>query len=166
MNLKTAMSLLGGGLLLSLCTACSAYRSNVAAPAPLASVAAMAPATASTQVTHDTIEVDGVEVFYREAGPKDAPTILLLHGFKSCHHVWKIAHHAGFLKPLQSLGYRHLCDHVIDALPLEEAVRRTQRDTRRFARKQRTWMRGLGFKRVEQEAEAKAMQLAAAVFAR
>lgn len=43
------------------------------------------------------------------------------------------------LKPMRSLGYRHLCDHVLDGLPLDEAVRRTQRDTRRFARKQRTW---------------------------
>ena len=30
-----------------------------------------------------TVEADGVEVFYREAGPKDASTILLLHGFPS-----------------------------------------------------------------------------------
>ena len=30
-----------------------------------------------------TVKADGVEVFYREAGPKDAPTILLLHGFPS-----------------------------------------------------------------------------------
>lgn len=55
------------------------------------------------------------------------------------------------LKPLRSLGYRHLCDHLIDGLPLDEAIRRTQRDTRRFARKQRTWMRGLGFERVTQD---------------
>ena len=27
------------------------------------------------------IEADGVTVFYREAGPADAPTVLLLHGF-------------------------------------------------------------------------------------
>ena len=27
-------------------------------------------------------EVDGLEIFYREAGPADAPTILLLHGFR------------------------------------------------------------------------------------
>jgi tRNA dimethylallyltransferase len=47
------------------------------------------------------------------------------------------------LKPMMSLGYRHLCDHVLDGLELGEAVRRTQRDTRRFARKQRTWSRQL-----------------------
>ncbi len=56
--------------------------------------------------------------------------------------------YARTLKPLQSLGYRHLCDHVLDGLDLDEAARRTQRDTRRLARKQRTWMRGLGFPEV------------------
>ena len=48
-------------------------------------------------------------------------------------------------RPMQSLGYRHLCDHLLDGLDLDEAIRRTQRDTRRFARKQRTWKRHLGF---------------------
>ncbi len=32
-------------------------------------------------VTHHRIEVDGVRVFYRAAGPADAPVVLLLHGF-------------------------------------------------------------------------------------
>jgi hypothetical protein len=27
-----------------------------------------------------TVKIDGLSIFYREAGPKDAPTILLLHG--------------------------------------------------------------------------------------
>jgi tRNA dimethylallyltransferase len=53
------------------------------------------------------------------------------------------------LKPMLSLGYRHLCDHVLDGLPIEEATRRTVRDTRRFARKQRTWNRTLGFPRLQ-----------------
>ena len=48
-------------------------------------------------------------------------------------------------KPMLSLGYRHLCSHLLEALSLEEAMRRTLRDTRRFARKQRTWGRSLGF---------------------
>jgi len=30
-----------------------------------------------------TIEVDGLSIFYREGGPKDAPTLLLLHGLPS-----------------------------------------------------------------------------------
>ena len=30
-----------------------------------------------------TTQVDGLSIFYREAGPKDASTLLLLHGFPS-----------------------------------------------------------------------------------
>jgi pimeloyl-ACP methyl ester carboxylesterase len=30
--------------------------------------------------SHRTVKVDGLSIFYREAGPKDAPVILLLHG--------------------------------------------------------------------------------------
>ena len=38
---------------------------------------------------HKTIEVDGLDIFYREAGPKDAPTILLLHGFPTSSHMFR-----------------------------------------------------------------------------
>lgn len=31
---------------------------------------------------HRTKTVDGIKIFYREAGPKDAPVVLLLHGFR------------------------------------------------------------------------------------
>src|ERR1700734_108545 len=37
----------------------------------------------SATTTYHRKTVDGVGVFYREAGPKDAPTIVLLHGFPS-----------------------------------------------------------------------------------
>ena len=40
-------------------------------------------------VTHHTVEVDGVNIFYREAGAKDAPTILLLHGFPTSSHMYR-----------------------------------------------------------------------------
>ena len=33
-------------------------------------------------IFYRTIKVDGLSIFYREAGPKNAPTILLLHGLK------------------------------------------------------------------------------------
>ena len=42
--------------------------------------AAPLPSTHST-TTYHKVQIDGVGVFYREAGPKDAPTIILLHGF-------------------------------------------------------------------------------------
>lgn len=38
---------------------------------------------ASPIVHYRTAEVKGLNIFYREAGPKDAPTVLLLHGFPS-----------------------------------------------------------------------------------
>jgi pimeloyl-ACP methyl ester carboxylesterase len=43
------------------------------------------------------IEADGVKVFYREAGPADAPVVLLLHGF-----------------PTSSFQYRELISHLAD----------------------------------------------------
>ncbi|MBL4711227.1 MAG: alpha/beta hydrolase [Gammaproteobacteria bacterium] len=42
-----------------------------------------------TQTLHKTITIDGVEIFYREAGPVDAPTILLLHGFPTSSHMFR-----------------------------------------------------------------------------
>jgi pimeloyl-ACP methyl ester carboxylesterase len=36
-----------------------------------------------------TIKVDGLSIFYREAGPKDAPTLLLLHGFPSSSRMFE-----------------------------------------------------------------------------
>lgn len=46
-------------------------------------------AYAATAVRHRTVDVDGVRVFYREAGPVDAPTVLLLHGFPSASHMFR-----------------------------------------------------------------------------
>ncbi|MET7826955.1 alpha/beta hydrolase [Streptomyces sp. NPDC005386] len=40
-------------------------------------------------ITYRTVDVDGVEVFYREAGSPDAPTLLLLHGFPSSSHMFR-----------------------------------------------------------------------------
>lgn len=41
------------------------------------------------RVTHNTVKIDGVNVFYREAGPKDAPVLLLLHGFPTSSHMYR-----------------------------------------------------------------------------
>ncbi|WP_457324282.1 alpha/beta fold hydrolase, partial [Roseateles sp. P5_E11] len=37
----------------------------------------------SHPILHRNIQVNGLNLFYREAGPVDAPTLLLLHGFPS-----------------------------------------------------------------------------------
>jgi pimeloyl-ACP methyl ester carboxylesterase len=44
--------------------------------------AAQLPSSNAT-TTYHRVQVDGVGIFYREAGPRDAPTIVLLHGFPS-----------------------------------------------------------------------------------
>ena len=40
-------------------------------------------------VTYRNALVDGSNIFYREAAPKDAPTILLLHGFPTSSHMFR-----------------------------------------------------------------------------
>lgn len=34
-------------------------------------------------------QADGLEIFYREAGPQNAPTVLLLHGFPTSSHMFR-----------------------------------------------------------------------------
>ena len=36
-----------------------------------------------------TVAVNGVDVFYREAGPRDAPAVLLLHGFPTSSRMFR-----------------------------------------------------------------------------
>jgi pimeloyl-ACP methyl ester carboxylesterase len=43
----------------------------------------------TNMTTHHRSEVQGQEVYYREAGPKEAPTIVLLHGFPSSSHMFR-----------------------------------------------------------------------------
>lgn len=67
---------------------------SLAVPTALAGGAAFPTAqtrttTAAPQVTYHTVEVAGLNVFYREAGPKDAPTLLLLHGFPTSSHMFR-----------------------------------------------------------------------------
>lgn len=43
----------------------------------------------TTDVAYRTIAIDGVDIFYREAGPKDGPTVLLLHGWPASSHMFR-----------------------------------------------------------------------------
>ncbi|MFP3869286.1 MAG: tRNA (adenosine(37)-N6)-dimethylallyltransferase MiaA [Syntrophobacteria bacterium] len=45
------------------------------------------------------------------------------------------------LKSMQSLGYRHLVQHLMDQVPLSEALQAMKRDTRHYAKRQMTWFR-------------------------
>ena len=42
-----------------------------------------------TPTRYRTVTVDGLNLFYREAGPSDAPAVLLLHGFPSSSRMWQ-----------------------------------------------------------------------------
>lgn len=39
--------------------------------------------------TFHTVSIDGLDIFYREAGSRDNPTILLLHGFPTSSHMFR-----------------------------------------------------------------------------
>jgi pimeloyl-ACP methyl ester carboxylesterase len=43
----------------------------------------------TTRVAHGTVKVGDLDVFYREAGPKDAPAVLLLHGFPTSSQMFR-----------------------------------------------------------------------------
>jgi pimeloyl-ACP methyl ester carboxylesterase len=45
--------------------------------------------TPMTKITYRTASVDGLKIFYREAGPASAPTLLLLHGFPTSSHMFR-----------------------------------------------------------------------------
>ncbi len=42
-----------------------------------------------TPITYRTTDVNGLNVFYREAGPADAPKLLLMHGYPSAGHMFR-----------------------------------------------------------------------------
>lgn len=45
------------------------------------------------------------------------------------------------LKPMRGVSYKEMCAHIIDGLPLENAVELIKRDSRRYAKRQMTWFR-------------------------
>jgi len=73
--------------------AAALYFGGGLARAPIAAKpVAAAPATLHKTVPptlHKTVKVDGLDIFYREAGPKGAPTLLLLHGFPTSSQMFR-----------------------------------------------------------------------------
>ncbi|MCK6608144.1 MAG: alpha/beta fold hydrolase, partial [Flavobacterium sp.] len=43
----------------------------------------------TNDVSYNTMQIDNIELFYREAGLSDKPTILLLHGFPSSSFMFR-----------------------------------------------------------------------------
>jgi pimeloyl-ACP methyl ester carboxylesterase len=60
-----------------------------AGAAPMQAATLPPRATGAPQTRYKTVKVDGLDIFYREAGPVDAPVILLLHGFPSSSHMFR-----------------------------------------------------------------------------
>ncbi|HEX9918370.1 MAG TPA: alpha/beta hydrolase [Pyrinomonadaceae bacterium] len=54
------------------------------------------------------IEIEGVRVHYQEAGERDAPAMLLIHGFCASNFVWKDA-----LVPLAEAGFRVVAPDLV-----------------------------------------------------
>lgn len=75
---RDAVALVGLGSTAAAVSSASAATSTSASPAAV--VAA---------VHHRRVKVEGLEIFYREAGPADAPAILLMHGFPSSSHMFR-----------------------------------------------------------------------------
>lgn len=55
----------------------------------LAKPKATTPSALNDSTYYRTATVDGIEVFYREAGHKDAPVLLLLHGFPTSSRMYR-----------------------------------------------------------------------------
>ena len=83
------MSLLRFRFMIGMCatafllsTAPAVTSSAEAAPPPVARAA-------MPTVHYRTAKVEGMDIFYREAGPKDGPVVLLLHGFPTSSHMFR-----------------------------------------------------------------------------
>jgi pimeloyl-ACP methyl ester carboxylesterase len=72
------------------------------APVALSAATAKPAATIKAPVTthYRSATIDGVKMFYREAGPAEGPVVLLLHGFPTSSHMFRN------LIPLLADGYR------------------------------------------------------------
>lgn len=87
-------------------TSSRSIRSVLSTVALIAAFAVLAPVGSSTpslaqqeansvssstaaSVRYHTTSIDGVDVFYREAGRTHAPTVLLLHGFPTSSHMYR-----------------------------------------------------------------------------
>ena len=64
---------------------------HCAPPGDSASTTANTPDRAAhgERVRYRTVEIDGLEIFYREAGSRDTPAVLLLHGFPTSSHMFR-----------------------------------------------------------------------------
>jgi len=80
LRVTAAMFIVAGG------AASLAVDAARAADVPIVQAVALAP---TAEVAHRSLEIDGVRVFYREAGDPAKPTLLLLHGFPTSSQMFR-----------------------------------------------------------------------------
>jgi pimeloyl-ACP methyl ester carboxylesterase len=83
------------------------------------------------RLTYRTASVDGLNVFYREAGDATAPTVLLLHGFPTSSHMYRELipaladrYHViapdlpgfGFTDAPDRAGFKYTFEHLTDVI--------------------------------------------------
>lgn len=83
---RTQSALYAIGVLATVSVALAAFGPDATVAKAPVSPAADA---AGVQTRYKTATVDGVDVFYREAGREDAPAIVLLHGFPTSSHMFR-----------------------------------------------------------------------------
>src|SRR5262245_35547862 len=64
-------------------------RRTMFALSAFAILATAAPAAEPQRTRYRTMDVEGVKIFYREAGDPKAPAVLLLHGLPSSSHMFR-----------------------------------------------------------------------------
>jgi pimeloyl-ACP methyl ester carboxylesterase len=72
---------LGGGVVAAALSASASNQTSSVSPA--------VPAPESAQTHYRTLDVNGCQMFYREAGPAGAPVVLLLHGFPTSSRMFR-----------------------------------------------------------------------------
>jgi pimeloyl-ACP methyl ester carboxylesterase len=81
LRMAAAVLIIAGGL--------ASFAIGAANAAPGAADADIIAEAPSGVVAHRTIDIDGVSVFYREAGDASKPTVLLLHGFPTSSQMFR-----------------------------------------------------------------------------
>lgn len=78
-----------GLLTISLSPGALAEKSDRGKPPVTPTHAAAVANVQNPQVHYRTVRIDGLDLFYREAGPANAPTVLLLHGFPASSFMYR-----------------------------------------------------------------------------
>lgn len=115
--------------------ACLFRRAALGLAAALIVVVAGVGAASASPVRYRSVDVDGVNIFYREAGDPAAPVVLLLHGFPTSSHMFRdlIPHLSGnyhvIAPDMPGFGFSGLPDRKQSPYTFEKLARAMNRFT-------------------------------------